>query len=126
MRRLFAGIALVALAASCGSKSDAQLEADKLKMKAASGLKDPDSAKFRDLRLKSGMLCGEVNAKNSYGAYAGNEQFSAIGQTVQMRNEIASVDAALNGGPKIFDGRTVLEEFDRQWSECHSKGVVVE
>lgn len=40
--------------------------------------KDPDSAKFRDLYLANkGLptLCGEVNAKNSYGAYVGYRGF---------------------------------------------------
>jgi len=47
-------------------------------------LKDADSAKFRDVRvlaktLKDGSVafdvCGEVNAKNSYGAYGGYSVF---------------------------------------------------
>lgn len=47
-------------------------------------LKDADSAKFRNLRFKrddSGVVtaCGEVNAKNSYGAYNGYEPFMAMG-----------------------------------------------
>lgn len=49
-------------------------------------LKDADSAKFKSIKSKiengsNGVLliCGEVNAKNSYGAYAGYEPFMAIG-----------------------------------------------
>ena len=43
---------------------------------AVADLKDPDSAKFRDLfvsRSENGalVLCGEMNAKNSFGAYVG-------------------------------------------------------
>lgn len=47
-------------------------------------LKDADSAKFKDLTQKSSeaagswQLCGEVNAKNSYGAYSGYEPFLAM------------------------------------------------
>lgn len=44
--------------------------------------KDPESAKFRNLgiyRSKTGKpepyVCGEVNAKNSYGAYVGYKRF---------------------------------------------------
>lgn len=44
-------------------------------------MKDPDSVKFRDIVLrpyaKGHVLCGQVNAKNSYGAYAGFSQFVA-------------------------------------------------
>jgi len=39
-------------------------------------LKDPDSAKFKNIsELPSGKFCGEVNAKNSYGGYAGWKVF---------------------------------------------------
>ncbi|KAB8306096.1 hypothetical protein EH228_17540 [Erwinia endophytica] len=51
----------------------------------ASTLKDPDSVKFRGVRFiedigtkpsyKSGYVCGELNAKNSYGAYVGFQPF---------------------------------------------------
>lgn len=36
-------------------------------------LKDPDSAQFRNQR----KICGEVNAKNSFGGYAGFKRFIA-------------------------------------------------
>ena len=37
----------------------------------ADSLKDPDSAKFRKSFEGDGVYCGEVNAKNSFGAYIG-------------------------------------------------------
>lgn len=44
-------------------------------------LKDPDSAQFKDVRLvdyRDGkVVCGRVNAKNSYGGYVGYKQFVA-------------------------------------------------
>lgn len=37
---------------------------------------DSDSAKFRNLYISSsGVVCGEVNAKNRFGAYAGFRMF---------------------------------------------------
>ena len=42
----------------------------------ATTLKDADSAKFRNLRKDTfGKICGQVNSKNSYGAYAGFTHF---------------------------------------------------
>jgi hypothetical protein len=46
----------------------------------ANSLKDPDAAKFRGMeafRLANGdhVICGEVNGKNSFGAYVGFETF---------------------------------------------------
>lgn len=46
-------------------------------------LYDPDSAQFRNLRLRSGwtangaLLCGEMNARNRLGGYSGFEKFAA-------------------------------------------------
>lgn len=43
-------------------------------------LKDPDSAKFRDLKTsRDAFLCGEVNAKNSMGGYVGFKRFYSMG-----------------------------------------------
>ncbi|MEE1924601.1 hypothetical protein V0R50_22545 [Pseudomonas sp. 148P] len=42
-------------------------------------LKDAESARFKNVRIaKNGTTCGLVNAKNSYGAYAGFEPFLAM------------------------------------------------
>lgn len=46
----------------------------------AQQLKDPDSAKFRNLEAFDGeqgrvVVCGEVNAKNSFGGYTGFQLF---------------------------------------------------
>lgn len=38
-------------------------------------LKDPDSAQFRNLQYTPPFVCGEVNAKNSFGGYNGFERF---------------------------------------------------
>jgi hypothetical protein len=41
-------------------------------------LKDPSSTQYRNERMtKSGWLCGELNAKNGNGAYAGFKRFAA-------------------------------------------------
>lgn len=56
-------------------------------------MKDPDSAKFRYMRFIEagknndtigGFVCGNVNAKNSYGAYAG---FSPFYVAIRMKSK---------------------------------------
>ena len=42
-------------------------------------LKDPSSAQFRDTRVVGPSVCGEVNAKNGYGAYTGFTPFYVRG-----------------------------------------------
>jgi hypothetical protein len=56
-------------------------------------LKDPDSAKFRNRFEYTNsrgftVVCGEINAKNSYGAYAGFQRFAAtkLGATIAAAN----------------------------------------
>lgn len=52
-------------------------------------LKDSNSAKFRNVffcqsRDNKPMVCGEVNAKNSFGAYSGYEKFIAAGDVMAV------------------------------------------
>lgn len=50
---------------------------EKAKKTIANSLKDPGSAQFRNIRESSpGILCGEVNAKNSMGGYVGFKRFT--------------------------------------------------
>lgn len=59
-------------------------------------LKDPDSAKFRNLRtIKTDkglrLLCGEMNGKNSYGGYTGYVPFISDGDVlVYVGDDLAS------------------------------------
>lgn len=61
-------------------------------------LKDPSSAEIKNSRSgKSGVTCGEVNAKNSFGAFTGYKNFIQIGSTTL-----------------IDDGSS---EFAKEWNE---------
>lgn len=80
-------------------------------------LKDPSSAQFRNLFIgtgadKKGMLalCGEVNAKNSYGAYVGFKRFFAT--TLPELQQLA--------GQRPSDTDTFV--LDRMWpSMCETE-----
>jgi len=64
--------------------SSEQIEFLKQGFIADSSLKDPFSVQFRNTKVDTGLLnggmmfCGEMNAKNSYGAYTGWKVFSAV------------------------------------------------
>lgn len=109
---IFVSIGLV----SCGKSEQElaeearQIEAEKLKRienekiaifksKVLDSLKDPESAQFKNLRLVKGeggeALCGEVNAKNSYGGYIG---FSQFGVTEKLLKNSSSNVILLNSG----------------------------
>lgn len=57
--------------------------------------KDPATAQYRNMFISGGtmpVLCGEVNAKNSYGAYVGFRRFYATGKPMLNSVEKASAD----------------------------------
>lgn len=91
-------------------KSNSEEDAtDAAKEAAAYGLKDPDSAKFRNVRLVDfnggQIVCGEINGKNSYGAYVGYVPFVASPKEATLmeseQGQRAVAGAAANAG--IFD-----------------------
>jgi hypothetical protein len=58
------------------------------------GLKDPDSAKFRPFQFVTDgsgnqKVCGEVNAKNTYGGYVG---FTGFAYTLELGDLIFAPD----------------------------------
>lgn len=59
-------------------------------------LKDAESAKFQNVHFYSGggvpVVCGEVNARNSFGGYNGFERFVAAG------DQIAALESQVEGG----------------------------
>lgn len=73
----------VATLAGCNPSPDKAIALAKGEI--SSDMKDPESSKFRELRfIKAGekedgtiegYVCGEINSKNSYGAYAGYTPF---------------------------------------------------
>lgn len=53
------------------------------KEKVSEDLKDPSSSQFRNLvAYDDGLICGELNAKNSYGGYVGYNPFYVDGDEV--------------------------------------------
>ncbi|MFV9310510.1 hypothetical protein [Klebsiella oxytoca] len=82
MKKMMVLIALVALA---GCKPGADKAIDLVKKEVAADTRDPDSSKFRYVRFiqsseaqeeeVKGLVCGQVNAKNGFGAYAGFSSF---------------------------------------------------
>lgn len=80
------------------------------KQAVADMMKDPESAKFRNIRLvphrNSKVMCGEINAKNAYGAYAGFEPFvsSPKSALVFRSDRRAEIQNAENAGISITCG----------------------
>ncbi|UXC18532.1 putative periplasmic lipoprotein [Comamonas squillarum] len=71
----------------------------------ARNLKDPAAAQFRNVRVmqftNGRVVCGEVNGKNSYGAYVGFKRFAASnnsGTIESTGNRYPHIDVAANSG----------------------------
>jgi hypothetical protein len=79
MRRFLASSLLLVAAAA---NADDQQQIEQAKQIAVYELKDPDSAQFRNMDVrdtgKDFAVCGEINAKNSYGGYVGYRQFYVL------------------------------------------------
>ena len=72
-----------------------KMSEDELRSIVTSALKDPDSARFKDLRHvgEGRALCGTVNSKNSYGGYTGFRAFVADAEGVYWSGDgSAAVD----------------------------------
>jgi hypothetical protein len=70
-----AALIILAIASSSGAAAD-EAAFTKAKASIIKKLKDPDSARFQDLRMAGiDWVCGSVNAKNQFGGYAGAKPF---------------------------------------------------
>jgi hypothetical protein len=76
-------------------------------------LKDPDSAKFRDVKLNKAKtaLCGEVNAKNGFGAYGGYQAFVAVDTTALILRGDSCNSGSLTSQIECFSERNRFLEL---------------
>lgn len=86
-------------------------------------LKDADSAKFRNVRFGVGSskatVCGDVNAKNTFGAYAGFTAF--VGHFIGPDDYENS--AAVRHAPKILIFKVDEEPDGAAAIMCATKGI---
>lgn len=94
---LLASGALAGLLLSGCEGSEASRAGREAKRAVAATLKDPTSARWGDVWAYGGVICGYVNAKNSYGAYEGPRRFLTAGRSVQ------------------FEGGELGPNFERVW-----------
>ena len=63
------------------------MEQDKVKRR----LKDPESAQFQNAFVStSSVVCGEVNAKNSFGGYSGFKRFISGANLQVLESDMGS------------------------------------
>lgn len=84
-------------------------------------LKDPFSVQYRNDKVMpgGGILCGEYNAKNGYGAFAGFQRFVANGQRYAVEGSSLSTwddstDAIIK---RSAQERAGVQPFQALWDE---------
>lgn len=75
---------------------------------AASKLRDPSSAQFRNVTAGSMFVCGEINGKNGFGAYNGFTRFYAT-------KDSAEIDPG-DGGPTFYGEPVMKAAFERAYT----------
>ena len=87
MKTKLIAVLLISVATGAAAKDYSNFVA-KTKQAITRDFKDPSSAQYRNLAVYSDdgdlALCGEVNAKNSYGAYIGFTPFAASPKHINM------------------------------------------
>lgn len=81
---------LTLVLAGCSQFSDEARAIEEAKSAVADKLKDPESAQFRNVeRCPDSPIwyTGEVNGRNSFGAYAGFERFYSLGPVAYLESE---------------------------------------
>lgn len=81
----------------------------------ADSLRDPASAQFRDVVGHGDAVCGEVNGKNGYGAYAGFKHFIVFGGDVTVEPDLPTEPLSpdiTRAGVREWDARN---EFSGLW-----------
>lgn len=112
MNKLRTGVIIIAIiAASAGytywSKYDEWVAIPEARGPLQTSLKDPSSAQFRNEQLaRTGVLCGEVNAKNSMGGYVGFKRYIVAGSAVVYLEDVGTL-----GKPTTAD---IISRLDRQ------------
>lgn len=73
----------------------------------AEKMKDPEAARFRNVQFnpETGVACGQVNMKNSFGGYVGYQDFIVKGDFALTRGEAAA---------------SLQPLFDEGWKQCQA------
>lgn len=83
-------------------------------------LLDPEGARFRNVRFHRYEMCGEINSKNSFGAYTGYDQFYTIPDNpTQYAARIHALRDAVTQ-------RKLMAIFDKLAAKCFAEGEPVD
>lgn len=109
MKQLILLAALLSCMAQAHARDLSPSEIKAVESTVREGLKDPYSARFQHGDFpeteKNSLYCGLVNAKNSYGAYTGNQLFS-----VMLAKNNSGEDKAISTDINFSDDKPLDQE----------------
>lgn len=124
MRRMIPVIAVAVVLGASGAtwlKWDDWFVKPDLRAGLEASLKDPFSVQYRNDKVMpgGGILCGEYNSKNGYGAFAGFRRFIANGQRYAVEGDsLATWDDTTEATIKRLDQeRSGVQPFQALWDE---------
>ena len=86
MKKALMVLAAMTVISGCDSS-----DVKKAKDEVAYNLNDPSSVQWRNVeKVNDSLICGEYNAKNSYGAYSGFKRFAKFGDQILIDDEKVS------------------------------------
>lgn len=88
------------------------VELKSIKSALANRLKDPDSIKLSEIRVKDDYVCGFINAKNSYGGYTGKKPF--YGMLMSQGRLFGVVGIGDNESEAVIITNMCVEKFKTQ------------
>lgn len=100
---------ILLLGALCASADASAVTIAEAKRVVANGLKDPGSVQFRNVQQfkRTGAVCGEFNARNSFGGYVG---FAPFG----VDKDGAAMDAPSVDGLNASYAQAATRQFLRE------------
>lgn len=117
MRRRIILVAATLLLVGCGPTAAG-------KKLAADQMKDPASVMFRNVGSREGIVCGEINGKNAFGAYVGFQRFISDPHTGEaLLDPERDAPIAIGSGLEVeiaqLHQQTLVSKFKTQWlSRC--------
>lgn len=104
-------------AEATSQKTRVQAEVDRFKAALTERFKDPSSAQFKNVvaygvaqPLRISFMCGQVNAKNSYGAYIGYKRFFMIGTSTAQIEDTQNTSIIDHMWPSTCTGTEVYRQ----------------
>jgi hypothetical protein len=99
------------------AQADPRIEAAELAVK--QGLRDPGSTQFKNVAVKTNSLgeiavCGEFNARNSFGGYVGFQSFGVVDNAAVTQNDVITQAKLARMGCFGLDAELAIRHSDAQ------------